>query len=81
MSTTPEADSVQLPPLPEFDITIHMVRQGQPRNFRFNNVPAMDERRAQDAGYQIGLGINEGSGYEWKFMNMDASVSVVASAS
>lgn len=60
-------------PLTEYDVTVTMARQPdrdddstrEERRFTFT-VPAASEEQAKRGGIDIGLGINEASGYQWK---------------
>lgn len=63
------ADDAQ--PLTEYEVTVKMARRHQPggpteyRPFVFT-IPAVDEKAARRGGIDIGLGLNEATGYQWK---------------
>lgn len=60
-------DTTTPPDLVNFDITVRMSRKGVIRDFTFPAIPAIDEEHAMKAGYQLGLGVNDASGHQWKF--------------
>lgn len=67
--TTPAATGTDRPPLDEYDVTVTMCRgrdaQRETRAFTFT-IPAADEDAARRGAVDMGLGINEASGYQWK---------------
>lgn len=67
-------------PLQAYDIQVHMVHaeRGEYRTYDLT-IDATDLGQAKLGAYQIGLGINEASGYQWKLAREAVTAKLAAS--